>query len=426
MDSGSPIKSWIRRHSPIKSRSKPLPAAPNNHVNNGSPSRAQPRQPGRVISANASPTRPRSTDPGSTHKVTKRKISSLWKAPQQTPTDALKSKHRRVVSSPVNYTDERPSSSNSVESLSERVTTLEAQLRAAKADLAQASHVIKAASPFKARPSGVRRAQSYESTGDIDRHVEERQRSLQRGNYYDGVVESLLQQDYAAASRKSLSYSTRGSPERRSASATGYYEKAMSDYKNLEDDYVEDGESRHALEIARRRSELRALEWRRMQDHMTSQGKSRVGSKRSQEDASVPRDERPARRQKHESNVARDKALPEIPQRSTRAVSERNERGLEESQSKHHRAVSSAHTIQYVSLRRADAPESPSKSAQRSKPSQPDIGDADNMNVTVYSGDDDDEAEEYAPPSPYRRHIPSPSRLPPVSEEFEWNDDEIF
>lgn len=418
-ESVSPLKTWIKRHSPIKSRNKPLPNAP---LESGSPTKQRTtRVPGRAVSGNASPTKASAAD-RSEHKPAKRKISALWKSAPSEEAQQSPSKHRRTVSSPVKH-HERHDPSDSKESLSDKVSVLEAQLRAAKSELAGASNTIKHASPFKSHRSSSRQSR-HVSHGDIDYQVDARQRALQQGFHYDGVVESLLEPDYVSATRRAAEYSERGreSPTKRSASAMGYYDKAMSDYKTMEDQYLDEGEQGDALEMARRRSTLRAAEWKRMQEHMAKEKRHRAGSKRSHDEVPAAGGERPARRQKYDKAMLRDKALPDIPKQDRpkktiqgdAARSDRPKAASSQPESK-------AHTIQYVQVRSKTPEQRPAPEEEDVEPL--DLGEAEDGNVEVFCDDDD---EDYAPPSPHRRPLISPSRLHTVDEEFEWNDDEIF
>lgn len=429
MESESPIKAWVRRYSPLKSRNKPLPPRPPPEEDH-SPGKV--RAPGRPISGNVSPTK---LGAEGTNKTAKRKLSSLLKHKSSEPAAEAQALHRRAQSTPVPQ-DDRPQSAHSEkhDELTKKVSTLEAQLRAARAELATAStstaNAFRRTSPWRPRPPHARRANSFQLEAYTDREIAEHQQRLLQGSRFTGVVESLLEPDYKSASTTAAAYSTRGRGSTRSVSGSGH-EQAMADYRNLEAGYMDDTED-DARRLARKRSELRAAEWMRVQEHMAKEKNNyTTGSKRIHEHGNATAEERPARRQKQSHVELQEKALPKFP-RSRRTVSE-------SASSSSVKLRNGRDTSPFLT-----GPHPQKSHVGASRPQQPGDsvkqgvvkGEADNdmlrhakqppakedENVTIFAGDEDDERGR---PSPPRRKGMSPLRLPAVSEEFEW-DEEVF
>lgn len=424
MESESPIKAWVKRHSPLKNRNKPLPPRP---IAQESSSPSKPRAPGLPISGNASPTKTN----GTTVKPAKRKISSLLKhkSADEGPDSGALERHNQSQATLVLQQD-RPRSSQSgkepVEELSDRVSALEAQLRTARAELANAttstaSGTSKRNAPWRLRSGHPRRASSFDSQAAKNQEIQERQQRVLQGNMFEGVVESLLAPDYKSASKTAASYSTRATRgSRRSISGSGH-EQAMADYRNLESAHMGESED-ETRRLTRLRSELRAAEWMRIQEHMAKeQEQYKTGSKRSSSDSHQGPEERPARRLKHSEADLKAKALPSVP-RSRRAASENDSTTL--------RTVDSTDTVPIMQRARPQRvnyshtrPKTPDEPRRRRslqiEPSKP-ATNFQGENVTVFAADEEDEQDRN---NVLRRSAASPSRLGTVSEEYEWDED---
>ena len=443
--SESPIKAFWKRHSPIKRRNKPLPAAPRKDE---SPTKQ--RAPMRAVSNNISPTKD--------SKAAKRNLSGFIRnKPSGSEEPAQSNKHRRIASVP-----SQGSRAPSVPAqdlpkpkpgLADRVHRLEAQLEAARAELAQAAASAsprKAISPRRSRPPTTRRAHSYEVYADSDRDAATRHERLLRGTHYDGLVESLLEQDYESANARAASYSTgAGTGTNRHGISESGRHSALASYGDLENNYMDDDED-ETEHLKRKRSELRAAEWRRIQekyDHST-QLQSGSSSKRTRDSITAVTDEPPARRQKQSHNVPgerlpRDKSLPQLPQQpqhSRRSASESHApTSMELGRSVDQPIQSQPYKIEYVRTKPRTPEDEKAPIPSRTPTGRPtyDLMAAFGSNtpnaraaenVEVF-GDADDEPEETVrdppPNSPYRRASQSPSKLQTVTEEFEW-DDEVF
>ncbi|KAL9086641.1 MAG: hypothetical protein Q9159_004050 [Coniocarpon cinnabarinum] len=314
----SPLKAFFKRHSPIKTRSK---AIPTNARDDGSPTRA----PMRELSANVSPSKD--------SKVHKRKISGFMRSkPNTSDEPPLPPKHTRTSSIPSRTErvhDELVRAKQQEDPrLTDRVQLLEAELEAARAELAQAnakqSPRRKAMSPRRLRPQLAKRAHSYDVHPTQDRDDSARHERMARDNKYDGLVESLLERDYESANARAASYSVRsvtpsqagGLAEtgRRSAQAS-YHDLNSKPAGNTEDD---------AEQLKRKRSELRAAEWKRIQEAYSHNPQRSVttGSKRGWDTSATTHDEPPARRQKQVHDPLEDQTLPKPARHARRSASE--------------------------------------------------------------------------------------------------------
>ena len=500
----SPLKAWVRKHSPIKSRhnsNKPLPPPPPQDQN-GSPKRI----PISTISGNVN------NGPVGAQQKTKKRISSLLKhkssasaalpasfqsrpiTPAAQPVTgrsqsaagfheharkssrpplqrSLSQESRTPQSSVQRRSSRTQAHSPTLRTLTDRVSSLESQLRAARAEIASVSQ------GSSTNPSSPRRALPIE--GELlNREAEERCARLQGKGHYAGLVESLLEPTYAAAS---------ASASRRSMSVDR--ESALAAYREAEWAYDEDNEekqyTRHRVEsnhfgearvLARRRSEIRAASWKQVQEHMAAVQNEHhhsiaSSSKKRSRSHEIPRSQLvvdetikgqpPARRQKHSHEGG-------LPGRTSNERERDRNSNQRQFQSDDGARATAPPRQPYYTGEQAKAHEdqlqSPSpKSGHKRRPSEGAIpkpqftvkavSDVERTRTTQESkvgnahgkeGDEKDdmmidlddagdgagnlpgEGTQEGPPSPHRRHVPSPSRLHTVDEEFEWNDEEIF
>ena len=442
--SGSPIKAFLRKHSPIKTRSKTQQTATRD-----APSPTKERVPMRDLSTNTSPTKD--------GKVSKRKFSGFMRNKPTHNEEAVPpvptTKHRRISSVPgkVQRENEQPPPLPDNPHLSSRVQQLEAELEAARAELANSattsSSTRKAISPRRVRPKTPRRAHSYDAHGNSDQEAAERHERLTRGTKFGGLVESLLEPDYASANARAASYSTRGGPaEIRQGGLESRRHSAMASYGDLERQCMDD-EDDDAERLKRKRSELRAAEWKRIQEAYghSPQRVLSSGTKRSRDTITTTHDEPPARRQKQTHDLPQDKSMPKGPQHTRRVASESHAPStLELTRGSIKPIQSEPYKIEYVRTN-TQTPDRPKAQAPRrtppkgrptydlmkafgsNTPKEPTNGKA-NENVEVFKAGEDEPEEkdiEQRPNTPWRRNPPSPSRLQTVNEEFEW-DDEVF
>ena len=345
-------------------------------------------------------------------------------------------------------------SNESDKQLADRVELLEAELKAARAELASNTNgTTKQKLPSmppstRSRPSLGRRSHSVEIHSSRDEDALVRQERLMRGHRYDGLVESLLEQDYDAANATAASFASQtGATTTRQDSRKSGRRSALASYGDMESRYMDDEENDEE-HLKRKRSELRAAEWKRIQENYDSRvHQSPSGaSKRGHEESNTLNDERPARRQKqsHESN-SKDSTTTTNP-RNRRAASEGNATSdLEIKRSGVIRQVpiqTQPYKIEYVHMKSntndETQPVRPAKTPPKGRPTYdlmkafesntPKTKSKDNENVEVFNEGENEPEEPDAEPkltSPHRRNIPSPSRLQTVREEFEW-DDEVF
>lgn len=400
----SPIKAWVRRHSPLKSRNKPLPLAP--------PS-AQPspsRKPSRAVSGynnnnnNASHSNvvlTKSVKP-------KRKLSGTLKQAVSVDHFALQEHDGNIrstsaaeIHNPYDIYVKDTISPPNIHKLSERVSSLESQLNEARQEL----KVFRGVRPSR------RRSRSHE----IIQGVRERPSQELTGRF-DGLAENLLaQRDVSFGS-----YTSRHSAD---------YAKAFAQYAAAEEARMrlvnrEDltDETRKKREL----SKLREASWQQIQDHVSSQGRlqdgTRSGSKRAYSEGyasrpgDVPDSGRPVNRRK----THHEKELPKPP------VDEDKTKGVP-------RLVRGPGAVPVKTLQecrsaapsRAVTESSTSKHKRRSSIDLTKLQDSRGTKEQVVEceGKDGAEKDTNSTRSPQRRLVPSPSRLQPVSEEFEWDED---
>lgn len=506
----SPLKAWVRRHSPIKGRhnsNKPLPPAPLHEqvTQDSSPCK---RVPISAISGNANAAATVNPQPKS-----KKRISSLLKHKSSAPASSSQSQARPVTPVarqttgrsqsaagyhehvtrdsmpsiqrsmsqdnriPQQTSQPRPSRmashSPTLRTLTDRVSSLESQLRAARAEIASMTQLGNRISP------NPRRALSIEGEL-IERDVEERYARLQGRGRYDGLVECLLEPNYAAASASASRSRRSASLDRDAPYAT--YEAVELAYGEDEAQRrhisrLEDAMAQEQRNLTRRRSEIRAASWKQVQEHMaaaeTKQQPALVSlSKKRSRSQDIPRsqlvidetikDQPPPRKRKQ----SHEKELPGYPphERSRSASTEHGEHRFEggiravapprqqyytDEQAKTHatQAQSSSPRRGHVrtssqtniagplsTVKKVSEIESPPKS-DLVKTSSSNRREREEKDGEVIIDLDDamnkvrkhpEEPSKEGPPSPWRRHVPSPSRLQTVNEEFEWNDEEIF
>ena len=408
----SPIKRWAKRHSPIKARSKPLPAPPpsnppppHRRTRSESPTKRAPLARANTNTNRGAPpqltlqldekpqakpkdlthlTQPKESKEQREHKEpkTKRALSALFKprlasaAAQASEKTLNNLRDRRPGSSsepdpasiPRAHTSlatTRPTTpggssvrqralthSPTFRNLTQRVTSLESELKAARDALS-----------MQRAPSGRNRRSTSVDSEAISRDSEVRQERLARGGRYDGLVESLLKKDYASASasasRRSMSGNRTGfvdvEKNRRSDKRVSSW-KQPSDYEALNQHH------------------------RRTVSYAAGATPSAAGLKRSRtpeslqtlDEASTNAEERPSRRVKYTV----DKELPEIPDprtsSSTRNFSRLSSREEQDAASKTgHKAERKGRTAQapprtqYYSSSQAQA-HNQSKSLKRS------------------------------------------------------------
>ena len=448
----SPLKAWVKRHSPIKSRNKPLPAAPKDE-DAGSPTKS--RAPMRAISTNISPSK---------DKGTKRKISGFIRGKPSTSEDAPPlpsqpaTKHRRISSVPGKNHNVKnkigvsiPDGNGSDKQLASRVQHLEEELKAARAELASTSTVTtnkKSSATWRHRPGPSRRAHSFEAHTDPDKDASVRHERLMKGNHYGGLVESLLERDYDAANARAASFASRdGGISPQHATLKSGRHSAMASYGEMENAYMEDDDQEERMR--RMRSELRATEWKRIQESCSPGGQrsSSGATKRGRE--SSAHEEPPARRQKQSHDPSTGTATSEGHRHSRRAASEScAPSNLEVKRSSGIRQVpidAQPYKIEYVrtTTKKSEEPKGSkpprvSRTPPKGRPTYdlmkafgsntPKQKPGQNENVEVFTEGEDQPDEPTADPkpaSPHRRATPSPSKLQTVQEEFEW-DDEVF
>lgn len=419
MENASPIKSFLRKHSPIKSRNKPLPAAPRSR--DGSPTRS----PLKRSDGNARPTSSQGPD------KPKKRLTALFRSGEKA-SDVPHSGHAAhhhysrsvpVVRSPQKMSDEQrheqqTASPPSLRRLSQKVSSLEEQLREAQHQLnayakhPQASEIRVRNRNFSSRDRVSSAQGYYDDVGGRSKLGRERS-----SGHLDGVVENLLQGPRATptpnysrpSQRRPNPASGRSMTRRASADVELAYERFLQRQEEDEaaqhrfqqeadehdgfylrgeqpggEDPLKDEDSPGRQK--RKRSELRESSWKAIQEYQStaklspSKG-SHSGSAKGRVYKEPRRgvsetEERPAQRAKH----GHDKALPPSPKTGS------------PSPSRHRRSAS----------------QTENKLPEQGKSAVP-------CTIDATGG----------PPSPSRRYATSPTKLLTVQEEFEW-DDEVF
>ncbi|KAI9655229.1 MAG: hypothetical protein M1831_004939 [Alyxoria varia] len=375
----SPLKTWVRKHSPLKSRNKQLPPLPprdddhegdddlprkralsnisgNAHPANSSPHKAQ-HQASKQTQAPQTSKRTENAhySHGSENALQQQRIEGSQPAPQPVTQPAPQQKSKRLFSGFLRHRSSdsprkqqpqrpqtpmtRPTSSTShtttarptsntptrkrsasasptkldthrvqkprsskkpqsprrntndhsphgLRHLSQRVTSLESELEAARAELAtkglpmlSSPSKIKHSSPSRRATSA---AAATTSAGSVDGNrmnaeVAERQARLERHGRYEGLVEALLQPDYRSASATAASRGGSRSASRNSTERDG----AIAAYGAVEQAYAAeqgDDDAERAKKIAKRRSEIRAASWKQIQDHVSQNSNAGSGS----------------------------------------------------------------------------------------------------------------------------------------------------
>ncbi|KAI9725517.1 MAG: hypothetical protein M1828_003188 [Chrysothrix sp. TS-e1954] len=421
---GSPLKEWVKRHSPLKSRSnKPLPPTP--AADPASPIRKAVAPISGNANANASTTTLNAED-----KRPKKRISSILghrkssgsasKLQEVLSSESKATKRPRSrgkpsaadITEPPNKQPRLAQSPGSFNRLSDRVTSLEAQLQAAQKELEHFRDVPSGANSVRPSP---RRAKSW----DVDHEVAARQASLSGRGRFDGLVENLLVAQQTAPPLPTLSPETYHSRRGHSVDVSRVpAERARPKSRNpsaeaaFELDLKDEHERRKGL-----RSQLRQSSWHNIQEHMATQSQTRsfsAGSKHSLADSVSS--ERPTQKRKH----SHEKQLPEPPT----ASSNPKDPGLS-----HPGSRGSSVPPKYLPLEN----QAPRLAKKHGPSARPDVIPEECDVEAHHSATDIEKAEiktaievDVRPQSPWRHQVPSPSRLPAVSEEFEWNDEEIF
>jgi len=393
MDSTNSLKTWVRNHSPLKSRNKPLPVLPANKSPAGSPAK--------LMSRNTPPTR----------KATNMIRSLLKHKPHRNDdptslTSCMPSsvKHQYSRSQISRETDFHPIPRKSADynrrgqsidltRLSEKVTSLEVQLREAREELDMvvggdrvSRHVSRANSP------------EFES------------RSPSMDGWYQGLVENLLaQRDNSLRSRNT---SLRGLTCRKSLdlprtdglSRAREEEELRADYDNAHD--LSPGQHK------RKRSELHEASWEQFQNHIAETRGVKEGkrSKRLHDQPQEHHDSAQMRRPA-EARQKKDltKQLPDTPHESITLVVDytaptRRSSLKVEAEKVHDPAQWTSH--RYYVQKPSYYPPTPSEGKQSMV-------------------DEEEDTLVTSPPSPTKCHVTSPAKLHTVNEEFEW-DEEIF
>lgn len=407
----SPIKNWMQRHSPIKSRNKPLPVPPPEDTHNSK------RKPISQVSGNA---RPSSADQ---QEKPKRRLSSLFKSTTEktasaatttsaTPLPGLhSSRGHHYTSSAPGQQLRRELPSPNLRNLSAKVNCLEEQLREAREQLdsyASTSRRSRHEERPPARGKGPRTKPTQPVLGD-DQYSN---LYLQNNLRFDGIVESLLlqqqQQEHRQRHARSGADKARSIQRRRSADmgdAFAHYRQTLDAYEEARDQcataYASDGEAEAEEnspgQLKRKRSQIRASSWQAVQDYAARETLSRqwdrhagarpAAGQEQQSRRAASDSERPTQRLKQQH----DKSLPKSPPKSPSPTPRKAGGGHRRSGSK----------------------------TKNELPPQDGAGEDGQQRTTA------GEPRVARPISPSKRYASSPLKLLPVAEEFEW-DDEVF
>ncbi|KAB8342908.1 hypothetical protein FH972_022505 [Carpinus fangiana] len=394
MERGSPIKSWMQKHSPIKSRNKPLPVPPR---------QAEPsptRKPIAQISGNARP------DHISKNDKPRRRLGSLFRS-----TDKLSAAQPPHSTKTHHYTQSAPT--NDLRGLSAKVSSLEEQLKEAREQLDSFASSSRR-SRHDTRPPSRGRQSRHSSAGQTEDTARPRI-PQQENSRFDGIVENLLfhqqqqQQQQQQPSRfPRRSEGTGGSIHRRASADMGdafaHYRRTLDAYEEARNECsntcASDGDEDDGSpgSLKRKRSQVRASSWQAVQEYAAREALSRQWDRHS-----APRDttqsstarrvasdgERPPQRLKQ----YHEKSLPKSPPKSPSPTPRK--RGDPPPGARHRR--------------------SSSKTKNELPPEEAKDGDQGTAAVN----------NRPRPLSPSKRYATSPLKLLPVAEEFEW-DDEVF
>lgn len=369
MGAESGLKAWVQKHSPVKSRNKPLPPPP-------PPEADSPiRKPMREVSGNEASGK----TPSRLRAFLNKKLPSQPPSPAKheytKPTVPAETLHRSPIRRSLRN---RSHKGPDVAHLTTKVTVLEAQLQAARRELEKAA--------------GKRSNQGHRSVSDeINRAIEEKQRSLGRGDRYNGVVESLLGK---------RSYS------KRSFSEPPQLDWAYADYLAAEDAYEP---TVAAIETPTSWRQDRSVP----RDIVFAAELSRSKRGRYEQTAERSSMDRPARRQKvlHDENRADDSHQIKVvgPEFTlTRSSSESERPRLQRQRA----SIEDAHRRDDLTTRQVTGIESPNMTSSA------------NYEIEPISEEEEPAGAEQMVARKLR--CVSPSKLQTVDEEFEWNDEEIF
>lgn len=415
MEPPSPIKSWIHKHSPLKSRNKPLPPPPSD----SSPA----RKPVEPVSGNTSPSKPKTTN----------RFLSLLKSKATQPSSLLP---------PTNLSQRTPIHKKTFRSgrgrapdlntVSKKISDLEAQLKEAQRELT----VI----------ASQQQSTDVESTA-LDRQITQRQENLSQGGRFDGLVENLLGQV---------------SPSQRPVTRRGHAEaatpNAFLDYQAIEEAYepaAPEAESPHSRQLKRKRSEP---SWQEMQERIAEFQKQQQPDtikkvKRTLDPPSYSKPQRQGRETLLESPAA-DADLQEPKEGFSASEGEDEEEGeltaLPQMRLHPQRgrvitvtATSSSPSRRQYTQHITETLTTPFMEEQQ-EPQEEDEDDEINDTLApltpsrVHGGRDNDDNDSIAEKTTVsaaqralhrRTHVFVPGgskRLSKVVEEFEWNDEEIF
>lgn len=368
----SGLKAWVQKHSPIKGRNKPLPPPPPPPVDD-SPA----RKPMKELSGN---------EAGG--KTPSRLRAFLNKKLPSNPPSPSKQEHVRTVitaetlrRSPIRRSlRQRIHKVPDVNKLTTKITVLEAQLEAAKRELQSA-----------ARP-GPPAGRSV--SDEINRAIEEKQRSLGAGDRYNGVIESLL--GNRSASKRSIS----------SKAPQLDLDWAYADYLAAEDGYEP---TVAAIETPTSwrgsRSAVRNAGWSQIQAHIAEPSRSKRG--RHEQALERTSMDRPAQRRKlqHDTQTSDDVShIKIVEMEASRKSSSDGERPRLQRQ---HSTIESVHDRDNSESQRA-------------------TGRSATANYEVEPIDESHEPRDVEQPVARKLRCVSPSKLQTVNEEYEWNDEEIF
>lgn len=458
MEAESPIKHWIHKYSPVKRRDNPLPAPPSSKPSSERASRAL--QP---TSANTS-----------SHKSAnhpKSRLRSIFSKDQlnvsEPPSPPRRTQHSQPSPHGIRKSLGRRHDSRDLRRLSQKVSSLESQLKEARNEIKSIStHTSRNTSRQPSRPTSVEREQM------LDAEKLRRQLSTVQEDRYDGLAEHLLSQSYRD---RQGAYQTLAC---KSTSDLGRAEQEQADLEADEESYdLQDNiyrSLRHRRDPSResqadkadeaaRRSKLRQRSWDQIQTTLSSER----DQDRKRRHSSVPEvdvNRKPAKRSRRASSFndfssRRDKELPAIrgkpadqprPQghdtSSNTKSTLRRVSGPSSTREAHGRRKSLPNPpLELVDIPRLEPPKPSNPSSDQSN-TQPRKGQHRRRQSQVISRDDVEEAFGNErpqtrgkqgeastsssnwtthPPSP-RRGCNSPSRLERVDEEeedFVWDED---
>jgi len=457
MEADSPLKQFIQRISPVKRRDKPLPDPPASSKH----SAPQPKVL-KPISSNTSPSKPTATSKTNTKS---RLRSFLGKRQTEKPASPPSSSHRRSQAthrSPhgIHKSIRNRHGSQDLRRLTQKVSDLEAQLKATKREL-------KNVSTHTSRPTSVEREQILDAE-KLRRQLASVRKDEKR---YDGLAEHLLSQSYRDRN---------GVYRTLACKSTDDLGRAVREQEALEADSGEDEDEARVVNLPgsrnsksqdcitlvadgdlqdqkQRRSALRRKSWNHIQTQLESErelerGKRRVNSTREDDPAGQPYAKRSRRSSSFDvSTLARDKDLPPIKDSPMSMTQDQPDITPEPSQ-----PVPKPIKNTSAHRSRKSLPNPPTEILAVPKlsppieaaPKQPRKGNHKRRQSIIISRDEVDEAlsperprtrgkqiseqsvnwtthasSTHAPPSPGRKCAGSPSRLERVEEEYEWDED---